>query len=393
MKFLVSIFIVQGLSVLLGFMKLISKQSMVNVLRFTYGTFLIFSGFVKILDPLGFSYKLQEYFEVFGMEWLISFSLLLAVFICVFEIFIGLFLLCGIHVKRTLYSNLALMIGFTFLTFYSAYFNVVTDCGCFGDFMKLEPWFSFQKDIILLIVSMVLFRYQVRIDPIFNQKTTNHLVLTSFVVILFVPIYGLSHLPIVDFRDYKIGASIVEGRKLPDDAKKDIYEDVWYYEIQGEIQEFTTSQKPWDIEGAVFKDRVSKLISKGDEPLIHDFDIINEMIGMDVTDSLLSMERIILVICYDIEKTNLDGHDQIDVFITNSMASNIPVYGLSSSSYDDVKTKLMTKNLNYPYFLVDQTTLKTVIRANPGVLLIEDGVVVDKWHWRDVPEYVSDKID
>ena len=393
MKFLVSIFIVQGLSVLLGFMKLISKQSMVNVLRFTYGTFLIFSGFVKILDPLGFSYKLQEYFEVFGMEWLISFSLLLAVFICVFEIFIGLFLLCGIHVKRTLYSNLALMIGFTFLTFYSAYFNVVTDCGCFGDFMKLEPWFSFQKDIILLIVSMVLFRYQVRIDPIFNQKTTNHLVLTSFVVILFVPIYGLSHLPIVDFRAYKIGASIVEGRKLPDDAKKDIYEDVWYYEIQGEIQEFTTSQKPWDIEGAVFKDRVSKLISKGDEPLIHDFDIINEMIGMDVTDSLLSMERIILVICYDIEKTNLDGHDQIDVFITNSMASNIPVYGLSSSSYDDVKTKLMTKNLNYPYFLVDQTTLKTVIRANPGVLLIEDGVVVDKWHWRDVPEHVSDKID
>lgn len=386
MKLLISIFIVQGLAILLGLARFISKQLMVHVLRFTYGAFLIFSGSVKILDPLGFSYKLQEYFEVFGMDWVIPLTLILSIFICVFEIFIGLFLISGVQVKKTMYANLMLMIGFTFLTFYSAYFNAVTDCGCFGDFMKLEPWVSFQKDVMLLVVSLILFIYQSNIAVLFNTHNTRRILVVAFIVVIFVPFNALSHLPFIDFRAYKIGANITEGRKLPENAVKDIYEDVWYYEINGEVKEFSTDQKPWEIEGAQFKDRISKLILKGDEPLIHDFDIVDNVNDLDMTDSILNMERVMLVVCYDIEKTAISGHTKINQLITASLADGTPVYGLSSSSENDIKIKLSKSDLDYPYFLVDQTTLKTMIRANPGVVVIEYGVVANKWHWRDVPE-------
>ena len=385
MKLLISIFIIQGLAIFFGLTQFISKKLMTSLLRFTYGSFLIFSGIVKILDPLGFSYKLQEYFEVFGMEWLVPLTLVLSIFICAFEILIGFCLCYGIHVKKALYANLILMIGFTFLTFYSAYFNAVTDCGCFGDFMKLEPWFSFQKDVILLIVSVVLFLNYSNITPIFNEQKVKKLLIASFILMLCIPFYALLNLPFIDFRAYKIGASITEGRQLPDNAKKDIYEDVWYYDVQGVTKEFSTSQKPWEIQGAIFKDRVSKLIEKGDEPIIHDFDIVNESSGFEMTDSILTMDRVMLIVCYDIEKTNLKGHDKIDGFVKSAMEANMPVYGLSSSSLDDIKIKLSKQNLDYPYFLVDQTTLKTMVRANPGVFILENGVVMNKWHWRNVP--------
>ena len=390
MNLLITIFFIQALSILLGFMKIISQKLMINSLRFSYAAFLLFSGFVKILDPLGFSYKLQEYFEVFGMEWLFPFTVLLSVLICALEIFIGIFLALGTFIRQTLYVNLVLMIGFTFLTFYSAYFNVVTDCGCFGDFMKLDPWFSFQKDIILVIVSVVLFFYQSKITFLLKQKDLKLILASSLCLVLFIPIYGLSHLPLIDFRAYKIGSNIVDGKTLPLEAKKDVFQDIWFYEINGQITEFNTSEEPWNIEGAVFKDRETKLIKKGDEPLIKDFDIIDSFNDIDMTDSILSMDYVLLVVSYDINTTNAAAHSKINNVL---LSSNIPTYGLSSSSSYDVEAKLFTTTLPYPYFLVDQTTLKTMVRSNPGVVLLHNGTVIDKWHWRDVPKKLSSLIN
>ena len=386
MTFLLILFAIQTLAIFLNLLKFISRKRMVDVLRFSYGFFLIFSGFVKILDPLGFSYKLQEYFEVFGLEWMIPLTLILSIAICAFEILIAFFLIYGIQVKKALYANLVLMISFTFLTFYSAYFNAVTDCGCFGDFMKLDPWFSFQKDIVLLVVSIVLFINKSIIKQIFSTRLTYQLLLTSCLVVLFVPFYALANLPFIDFRAYSVGSSIIDGRQLPDNAKKDVYEDVWYYEVDGEVKEFYTADKPWEIHGAIFKDRVSKLISKGDEPLIHDFDILDEISDVDMTDSILNLNRVILVVCYDIEKTNIKGHQKIKKIISNSIDYGTPVYGLSSSSKYDVNNKLSSIDIEYPYFLVDQTTLKTIVRSNPGVIVLENGVIVDKFHWRNVSD-------
>tara|TARA_Y100000994_G_scaffold90908_2_gene75145 strand:+ start:5424 stop:6611 length:1188 start_codon:yes stop_codon:yes gene_type:complete len=391
MSFLIILFSVQALAVVFNLIKVISKSLMISLVRFSYGIFLLFSGFVKLIDPLGFSYKLQEYFEVFGFDWLIEFSLFLSISIILFEMFLGIFLICGIHVKKIMWGNLILMLFFTFLTFFSAYFNKVTDCGCFGDFMKLDPWHSFIKDIYLLCISLVLFFNQSYIKPLISSLVTTNRILIVFVfILLFIPIYALSHLPFIDFRPYKIGVSIVKDKQLPTDAKRDVYEDIWYYMVDGKIEEFATSDEPWKINGAVFKDRVTKLVAKGDEPKIHDFDLIDEVTGLNVTDTILNMKRVLLVVCYDIEKTNLEAHNQINQVLHNtSITSSLPVYGLSSSSVQEIKNKLLVSELPYPYLLVDQTTLKTMIRANPGIFLLENGIVIKKWHWRDLPNELS----
>ena len=388
MTFLIIFFSIQTLSTLLSLLKVISTQNMVHVLRFSYAGFLLFSGAVKLIDPLGFSYKLQEYFEVFSMEWLVPASLLLSVFIILFEILLGVCLIFGFQIKKVMWGNLLLMIFFTFLTFFSAYFNKVTDCGCFGDFMKLDPWNSFLKDVHLVFISVVLFMFQRYIKPF--TKNELHICVIAVLIPLAFGVYTLSHLPVVDFRAYKVGTNIIDDRQLPPGAKQDVYEDVWYYEIAGQIQEFSTDESPWSIEGAVFKDRVTKLISKGDEPPIHDFDIIDPLTGMNITDSILNMDVVFLLISYDIQKTNLAGHVKLDDELVNNLDSqSIPLYGLSSSSESEIKKKLSKNEFNYPYFSVDQTTLKTIVRANPGVIMLQKGVVKNKWHWRDVPSNIE----
>tara|TARA_B100001250_G_C19776258_1_gene779678 strand:- start:608 stop:1795 length:1188 start_codon:yes stop_codon:yes gene_type:complete len=391
MSFLIILFSVQGLAIVLSLIKVISKSFMISLVRFLYGAFLLFSGFVKLIDPLGFSYKLEEYFEVFGFDWLIDFSLFLAISIILFEMFLGIFLILGIHVKKTMWGNLILMLFFTFLTFFSAYFNKVTDCGCFGDFMKLDPWDSFIKDLYLLFISLVLFFNQLHIKKLITSVThTNRILIILVFALLFIPIHALSHLPFIDFRPYKIGVNIIEDKQLPVDAKKDVYEDIWYYVVNDEVEEFKTSDEPWKINGAIFKDRVTKLVSKGDEPKIHDFDLIDEATGLNMTDTILNMQKVLLVVCHDIEQTSLEAHNRINQLFHDTLAiSNLPVYGVSSSSIEEIKNKLSVSKLLYPYLLVDQTTLKTMIRANPGVFLLENGVVIKKCHWRDLPNELS----
>ena len=386
MNFLIILLTIQVLAILSAIVKLFPQKFTVNLLRFSYAIFLLFSGLVKLIDPLGFSYKLQEYFEVFGFDFLVPASLMLSISIILFELFLGLFLFYGIHIRKVMWGNLLLMVFFTFLTFFSAYFNKVTDCGCFGDFMKLDPWTSFFKDIYLLFISLTLFFTQDKINLFLHRKTVSRLLIIKALILFFIPINALSHLPFIDFRAYKIGVNISEDRKLPQDAKKDVYQDVWYYELNGVVQEFETSDEPWKISGATFKDRKTKLIIKGDEPKIHDFDIIDAVNDLEMTDSILSLDQVLLVISYDIQKTNVRAHGVVDAFVTNVLASTLPVYGLSSSSTVEVKNKLSQSELLYPYFLVDQTTLKTMIRANPGVFLLRKGIVQEKWHWRDLPD-------
>ena len=211
MSFLILLFSIQILSIIFNLLRVISKKLMISLLRYSYAIFLLFSGFVKLIDPLGFSYKLQEYFEVFGLDFLIPFSLFLSIFVILFEMFLGICLILGIYVKKIVWGNLMLMLFFTFLTFFSAYFNKVTDCGCFGDFMKLDPWTSFTKDIYLLIISFLLLIYQAYITPLTKSiKTNNSVLLVSLLVLLFIPIHALSFLPFIDFRPYKIGVDIIQ---------------------------------------------------------------------------------------------------------------------------------------------------------------------------------------
>ena len=192
--------------------------------RLAVGLLFIFSGLVKINDPLGFSYKLQEYFEVFNITFLNNVSVLIAVLLCAFEIVLGFALLIGVRAAAVAWGLLLLIIFFAFLTFYSAYFNVVQTCGCFGDAIPLTPWQSFSKDLVLLLLIIVLFNNRKKINPLYNPKTGDRLLITAAVIALGIGIYTYNFLPFIDFLPYKIGANLNDEMKTPPGAMPDEFE-------------------------------------------------------------------------------------------------------------------------------------------------------------------------
>ena len=199
---------------------------LVGFSRIFVGVLFIISGLIKLNDPVGFSFKLKDYFapEVLNLEFLVPYALLLAFIVVVFEVMLGVMILLGYARKFSLWSILLLIVFFTFLTFYSAYFNKVTDCGCFGDAIKLTPWESFTKDIILLVLILIMFYGKRYIRPLFSRNIRKIAVYASFIGCLIFGYYVLQHLPVIDFRPYNIGANIIEGMSYPENAQKPIFE-------------------------------------------------------------------------------------------------------------------------------------------------------------------------
>jgi uncharacterized membrane protein YphA (DoxX/SURF4 family) len=197
----------------------------VYISRVLVGILFIFSGFIKLNDPIGFSYKLQEYFsaDVLNLPFLEPYALLLSVFVVVFEVVLGVFLLVGYKPKFTVWSLLLMIVFFTFLTFYAAYFEKVKDCGCFGDFLKLKPWESFGKDVVLLLFILVLFFGVKHIKPLFSNLWTTVWAMAGFIISLWFGYHVLMHLPTLDFRAYAIGKNIKMGMEIPEDAPKPIH--------------------------------------------------------------------------------------------------------------------------------------------------------------------------
>ena len=356
---------------------------LISISRLLVGVLFIISGLIKANDTIGFSYKLGEYFEVFGMEWLTAFALLIAASICIFEILLGAMLLIGSRIKFVSWS-LLLMIGFfTFLTFFSAYFNKVTDCGCFGDALKITPWQSFYKDVVLLFFILIVFMSRNKIQAFFTKKAENTINIFVLILCIFFVWNTYSHLPSKDFRPYAIGENIPEGMLIPEDAKQDVFEDIWYYEIDGETQQFTTEQEPWKIEGAKYVDRKTKLIEKGYEPPIHDFSISKDEV--DITDSILSAKKAYLVIAYNIGKTNAEASKKLSDLYLACEKEWITFVALSASSDDLIDVFRHENNIMFPYHFTDETTLKTIVRSNPGLVKIEEGTIRGKWHFNDFP--------
>ena len=208
---------------------------LVHISRILVGVLFIISGFIKLNDPLGFSYKLQEYFgsDVLNLEFLIPYALGISVIVVVFEVVLGVFLLIGYKPKFTVWSLLLMIVFFTFLTFYSAYFDKVKDCGCFGDALKLTPWESFTKDVILLVLILILFIGSKYITSIFAKLPTTVIALLSFIASLWFGYHVLMHLPSIDFRAYAIGKNIQKQMAIPEDAQKPILEYTWTLILMG----------------------------------------------------------------------------------------------------------------------------------------------------------------
>lgn len=359
------------------------KNILTQFARIFVGVLFIFSGLIKLNDPVGFSYKLAEYFEVFGTPFMIPLSLALAVFVCIVEVLLGVMLLFGIRSRLTIWGLLLMIVFFTFLTFYSAYFNKVTDCGCFGDAIPLTPWQSFYKDIILSVLILILFFNKNLAKPVFSPKLSTAILSLSLLFCVAVTYYVINHLPIIDFRAYAVGKNIVEGMEIPEGAPQDEYEMTWIYKVDGVNQRFTTDQAPWDIPGAEFVDREQKLIKKGYEPPIHDFSITID--GEDRLPELMEEKELFLIVCYKIDKTSNKNFEKINALAAACEAAGIQIIGLSASSPEIVEQFRHDNQATFPFGSADETALKTVIRSNPGVVYIQKGTVKGQWHHNDTP--------
>src|SRR6056300_832020 len=280
--------------------------------RILVGVLFVVSGFIKLNDPVGFSFKLEEYFSqgVLDLPVLIPFALAIAFFVVVFEVLLGIFLLVGYQLKFTLWSLLSMIVFFTFLTFYSAYFNKVTDCGCFGDAIKLTPWESFTKDVILLVAILILYWGYKHINFWVSYRWSIRLMSLSLIGSMFLGYWVLSHLPLIDFRPYKIGVSILKQMEIPEDAPAEEYRYIWTFEREGKVFEEITSGSFPDRSDANFTGSVkTELVQAAFEPPIHDFTMMLD--GEDYTSSLFNEEKAILITSYDFESASLNDFDKV----------------------------------------------------------------------------------
>lgn len=362
-------------------MKIIAQISRVLV-----GALFIFSGWIKANDPLGFSYKLDEYFNVFGTPWMTTVSLPMAIGICVFEIALGVALLLGAKMKWTSWSLLLLIVFFTFLTFWSWKFDVVKDCGCFGDFMHLTPFTSFMKDIVLLVLILFIFAKKNEIRPLFGEGASNLFAMIGIGVSFWYTMHCYNHLPVVDFRPYAIGKSIPEGMKLPPGAKTDSVAMVFIYKKDGKDVELTTEQIGTIDSTYTFVDRKDKVIREGDKAPIHDF-TITASDGTDLTTDVLSMDKMFLLVAYDINHADKAVQGKVNDFVSLAQRDGVEFIGLTASGPADVAKFKAANGTQHEYYFTDATTLKTMIRSNPGLMLLNKGSVVAMWHHNDFPSY------
>ncbi len=319
-------------------------KAFVQIIRFLVGALFVYSGFVKLVDPIGSMYKFEEYFgaDVLNLEFLIPYALPFSILLILAEIILGLILLLGCKAKLTTRLLFLLTLVFLFLTWYSWYYNKVTDCGCFGDAIKLTTWETFIKNVILIFLILLLVLKHKLIAPLFSKKFSLIAILGSLVLFFGIIYQVLTHLPIIDFRAFAVGKSIPEGMKYPEN---------------------------------------------GEDAKIHDF-YLYDANDADRTNEILTGDKVLLVVMYDLDKSHPENLGNIKAVTDNAIAKGYKVYGLSASYIDDLVVLKQQYQLNFDFLNGDGTMLKTIIRANPGIVTLSKGIVTGKWNAKDAKDVI-----
>lgn len=361
----------------------------IGLIRIFVGVLFIISGYIKLNDPVGFSFKLEEYFSpsVLDLGIFVPYALAISIFVVIIEVLLGVMLLVGFKVKFTLWSLLGMIVFFTFLTFYSAYFNKVTDCGCFGDAIKLTPWESFTKDIILLVLILILFFAQKYITPLFSTTVNKSLVVLSTLACACYAYYVLNHLPVIDFRPYAIGKNIEDGMGVPEGAPKAIYEYAWRFNVNG-TEEIIVTNGDYPTVAGEFIDVETTEIQEGYEPPVHDFTI--EQNSQDFAAALLLEPKLVMIVAYDLRKSELKEFEAIRKVALHAITKGYQVIGMSASGPDQTAKLVADYGLGFQFYFTDETTLKTIVRSNPGVLVLERGTIKQKVHYNDIDTLIFD---
>jgi len=361
--------------------------------RIFVGLLFIFSGLIKINDPLGFSYKLQEYFAVFHITFLNGLALAISILLCSLEITLGFALLIGVRGVKIAWGLLLLIIFFAFLTFYSAFFHVVQTCGCFGDAIVLTPWQSFSKDLFLLLLILVLFANRKNITPVFVHKIGDRFLIGAAVVSVWMCLYTYNFLPVIDFLPYNIGANIPDEMKTLPGAQPDQYEITYQLKNKktGEHKTMTNTEylksNIWkDNNWQVIGDPVSRMVKKGYTPKIQDLSISDAQ-GNNYTKELFANPFYnLIIVATNLNETDEDAINSLNATVINLAQNyNTRTILLTSSSAQSASAFAKSHKLMFEIFYADEVPLKEMVRANPGILLVKNGTIINKWHYHTVP--------
>ena len=361
----------------------IASSISINALRFALALVFAFSGIVKAIDPMGTVYKLGDYAEAFGLA--VPFGLLLigAMLLIIWEYVMGICLFFGIYRRFHLVQMIAFLAVMTPLAYYLALHNPVTDCGCFGDAVVLTNWQTFGKNVVLLLMAIISLIGNKFICRIISERVQWLAFVYAVVSLMVFMPYSLRHLPIVDFRPYHVGANIIEGMTIPEGAPQDEYETLFVLEKDGEQRTFTFDDYPdstW-----TFVSRENRLVSKGYVPPITDF-YITDLNGEDFTWELLEQPGYtFLVVAPNLNRSDEGMLDVINDLHDYAKVNDYAFYMLTSSGAEAIAQWIDHTGASYPYLQADEILLKTMIRANPGLILLKDGIVIGKWSKADMP--------
>ncbi len=369
-----------------------TKKIIVVVARVFLGLVFVFSGYAKAVDPLGSTYKIQDYLSAMGLESFAPIALVAGVLLAAFEFLLGVCLLLGANLKTTSILTILLMAVMTPLTLWIALSDPVSDCGCFGDALVLTNWQTFWKNILFSALAVLIYLWKEHSPKLFSQRTDWIIAICAGGFSIALSIYCYFNLPIIDFRPYKNGTNIPESMMVPEGAEEDEYETLLIYEKDGQQKEFTLQNYPKDDSTWKFVDSQNKLIKKGYEPPIHDFTMEDPDNG-DITEDVINDPGYtFLLVCYRVEKAMTDKRTQINDIYNFAKENGYGFYCMTATGMETKEMqeyKIEMGGVEYPFVNTDEITLKTIVRSNPGLVLIKNGEVINKWSNKNMPTFTE----
>lgn len=360
------------------------KNHILLIARIIFGLVFLFSGFVKAVDPLGTAYKISDYLEAFSLTPLDFLAFPSALILIATEFTIGFNILFNVHLKATTLIASIFMLIMTPVTLYLALANPISDCGCFGDAIVMTNWQTFYKNVVLCIILIIIAILKDNTRPWLSNWGAWIVTLLPILISFGISIYCYNLLPILDFRPYKKGNNIIEGMSIPEDAPLDKYETTFFYEKNGVEKAFTLDNYPAEDSTWTFVRQESKLIEQGYVPPIHDFSIVTE--DGDITDIVLEdAGYTLLIISHKVEKASTKNIKCIKSTIANAKKAGANVIWLTSSYTDEIDNFKAKYGINDTFGATDDITLKTIVRSNPGLVLIKDANIIEKWHHNSLP--------
>lgn len=356
------------------------------ICRVIPGIVFIFSGLVKAVDPMGGAIKFEDYFTAFHLGWLAPFSLTLSLILAAVEFLLGFHLLLGLYIKKLAPFALLLMSVFFFLTLYIAIFNPVSDCGCFGEALKLTNWQTFGKNAVLIIFTIGLFKLR-KDYPSPTSKI--RMVVTTLLLTIYIFALGfwsIQNLPVIDFRPFRTGTHIASQMEIPEGAERPELETLFTLEKNGLRKTFSVNDYPYDDTTWVFIDTETRVIKEGYQPPLHDFSLLDPDLGEATQDVVNRGGAQFLLIAPRLQKMEKSVILPLTELAELARQKNIPFYCVTASGSAETMEFDLTNKTMFRYLQSDETTLKTIIRSNPGLVMLVDGTIAGKWHYRNLPD-------